>query len=208
MAESHLSSYFEAVSQRIQAGILSPPKGCVFLFPTTVVFTRTPTHYAFELFGSRRRCGSLKSKLSTPTSFSLVMEDFEYGGPTAYMFRPGHSEGPKLLTAFVNIAFTAQKTLDALDERFPGLISLFRTQMRFVPEITDCIKWFGGGNDLNFPLMIGNCLTANSLENIVRARYINLFVAIPAELDSQAVATALQDVLTAWEDLPGIQVVS
>ena len=206
--DSHLGSYFEAVAQRIKVGTLRPPKGEVFLFPTTVVFTRTQTHYVVELFGARRRWGALKSKLHEAPSFSLIMEDFEYDGPTAYLFVARPASGPKGLGSFKNIAFTAQRTLDELEERFPGLRGLFKTQIRFAPEATECIKWFGQANDLNFPLMIANCLVTNSLGNMVRARYIDLFLAIPAELEYQEVVNALQNLVTAQDDVPGVQVVT
>jgi len=56
--------------------------------------------------------------------------------------------------------------------------------------------------------MIGNCLVANSLGNVVRARYINLFLVIPAELESQEAINALRELVRIQGDLPGVQIVS
>lgn len=208
MVESYLSSYFEAVAQGIQAGTISFPKGEVPLFPTTVVFISTPTHYVVELFGARRRFGALKSKLNTAPSFSLVMEDFEYNGSTAYLFRPQPASGPKRPGGFKNIALVAQRTLRELEERFPGLRGLFKTGIVFTPDDAECIKWFDAAKGPDFPLMIDNCLVVNSLGNIVRARYINLFLAIPAELESQEAINALRELVAVQSDIPGVQIVN
>jgi hypothetical protein len=208
MAESHLSSYFETVSQGVQAGTISFEKDEIPLFPTTAVFTRSPTHYVVELFGARRRCGTLRSKLHTARSFSLIMEDFEYNGPTAYLLRPQPTSGPRRPSGFTNIAFVAQRTLHELEERFPGLRGLFKTSIVFTPEDVECIKWLDATPDLNYPIIISNCLVVNSLGNIVRARYINLFLVIPAELETQEVINALRETVRVQSDLPGVQIVN
>jgi hypothetical protein len=84
-AQGHLSTYFEGVSQLLDSGRSSPPPGKICLFPTVVVFTRTPTHYAFELFGARRRQGRLESKLRKAESSDVFLGDFAYDGTTEYI---------------------------------------------------------------------------------------------------------------------------
>jgi len=203
-AQMYLKAHFDGIVRRVESGSLVAPRNFVYLFPSIIIFTKTPTHYAFELFGARRRYGSLKSKVHEAPSFGRLLGDFEYDGSTAYMFtfEDGESRaGPRIIS---RMALTAQRTLDALDSRFPGVVDLYPTKLlRVVGADIECIK-LTEGSGLNGPLIIDDCLIANSLGPLVRARYTNLFFAAPTDINSKELSEAFDQLTRGPNHLPGI----
>jgi hypothetical protein len=203
----YLKAHFDGIAQRVESGSLVAPPDFLFLFPSIIIFTKTPTHYTFELFGARRRYASLKSKIHEAPSFSRLLGDFEYDGSTAYMFafEDGESRaGPRVIS---RAALAAQRTLEALDSRFPGVADLYPTKLlRVVDADIECIR-FAEGSGLNGPLIIDDCLITNSLGPLVRARYTNLFFAAPADISSQELSQAFDQLARGPSQLPGVLLV-
>jgi hypothetical protein len=205
-----MDEYFETVNQRLGSGALVPPHSTVRLFPTVIVFTKTPTLYAFELFGARRRYRPLRTKLHEVSSSDVFLGDFKYDGPTSYLitFEPG-SDAKRGTADLRRLALSSRRTLDALEARFPGVLNLFPTHLLQVGVSNDvrCTKSFDGSR-LAQPLLISNCLITNTLDSIVRARFTNLLVAVPRDIEAQELSGVLREL--AGDDpnyLPGVQIV-
>lgn len=200
--QAYLRRYFEGVAQRLRSGTLEAPDGWLYLFPTVSLFTKTHTHYTFELFGARRRYADLRSKVHNALSFNDLLGDFEYDGPTAYTLSFEASESRAAPRVFSHLALAAQRTLSALDSRFPGVADLYPTKLiRVVEDEVECIKSVDGSG-LNGVLLIDDCLITNSLGPLVRARYTNLFFAIPADVGHQELSEALNQLIAAGSSQP------
>ena len=171
------------------------PHNTVCLFPTVVVFTETQTHYIFEVFGARRKYKGMKSKRNYSESLNKFLGDFNYDGPTEYMVTPQKNVSAVISApiSMQDVALAAQRTITALESRFPGVASLFgSTLVRLVPEDIECIKSIDASG-LNYPLIVGNSLLTNSLGSLVRARYTTLLVAIPRSMEAQQFSKMLKE---------------
>jgi hypothetical protein len=180
-------------------GQLTPTTGTACLFPSTVVFTETPTHKSFELFGARRHYRGLQAKKHSSGSFDLVVGGFDFDGPTTYMVGVQDPTLPTTCGVVIqNQAIIPATHLFELDRRFPGLRKLFGTQLLSMVS-TDCFKAIDGQRIDNI-LIVDKCLLANSCGQIVRARYTNLLFAVSNSLSEQEVLGHLKNYVTERPD--------
>jgi hypothetical protein len=208
-AEIHLRNYLKRAWAQTEAGIARIPPGLACLFPRTLIFTETPTHYAFELFGARRQYRGIKTKRATAKSFDIFLGDFSYDGPTKRVISFKRINSPSAQPIiFQNLALVHQRTLTELDNRFPGVNSLFGTKILYAdPGDAECIKSFDAPN-LSSSLLVGNCLIANTLGSLVRARYTNLLFALPRGVTESEFRDVLNEYIPSnLFPHPGVQVV-
>lgn len=194
----------------MEVGSCKIQQGFSCLFPTVAMYTEMPTHYAFELFGARRRYKEIKSKQKVSSSVDIFLGDFDYDGPTEYLFDLGGGTPTVGSTVILqNLSLTAQKTESELESRFPGVNDLFKTKLlRVTPADTECIKSFDCSG-MNRALIASNCLVANTLGSLVRARYTNFLLCVPREMDSSELSKILKAYLPPKEDpFIGVQIVS
>jgi hypothetical protein len=207
---NHLQTYLSKIWAGINNGSIQTPSGIARLFPAMIVFTETPTHYVFELFGARRAYKELKSKRHVTESLDLLLGDFNYDGPTRSFISFEKVDPPSAdRSPFSDIALVHERTLSQLDNRFPGVSSLFDTRFMFAPTDGDvkCIKSFDASN-LRHSLVVNKCLIVNSLDALVRARYTNLLFAVPRGVLASEFRRVLNDTIpSALDPQIGIQVV-
>lgn len=205
----HLQAHLEKSWERVSAGSIPIPPDLICLFPTMAMFTETPTHYVVELFGARRQHKTMKTKRNVAESLDAILGGFNYEGQTQSLFSLNTTNPPSAdPSRFSNLALLHQRTLTELDSRFPGAANLFRTKFTFAPsDDAICIKSFDVSN-LGHSLLISNCLIANTLGTLVRARYTNLLFAAPRGVPVQELRRALNEHIPPAQDPhAGIQVV-
>jgi hypothetical protein len=162
--------YLHRLSVAIQSGQLRPATGHVFLFPTTLIFTETDTHYAFELLGTRRQNEPLLIKENSKiSSFNRVVGGFDSDESTMYLMGTGTSEPTNIHAMYANMTLTAQLHIEQLEERFPGFAALSpKSQFRsldsfasFMPIDAQCVR----------TLTINQCYLTSNVGTIIRPRY-------------------------------------
>jgi hypothetical protein len=164
--------YLQSLAGLIQQGQLRAAPGYVFLFPSTLIFTETKTHYVFELLGSRREHGSLLIRENSRiTSFNRLVGGFEADPSTIYLFGTGTSEQTYCHITYSHMTLTSASDMERLEQRFPGFASLSpKSQLRtllptaaFMPIDAQSIR----------TLALSRCYLTSHVGEIIRPRYVN-----------------------------------
>lgn len=180
MALASADSYFSAISEAHEKERLSTEAGHVLLYPSLLLATDAVSHYTFELIGARRHNRRLLPKTQKVPSLDVSLGQFSFDGP--------FDSGPKLSwppqdqgadgPVIKNLLFSCEDSEVAFDARFPGLRQLFPTVLKRVARQSQCFKAIDVRN-MAGTLVIENCVLTNAIDPVVRARYINLLVAVP-----------------------------
>jgi hypothetical protein len=205
----YVTGYLDALWTATQNGILYASAGHVFLFPSTLVFTETNTHYAFELLGARRDHSELVVKNNHVTSFNRLVGGFGSDGRTVYMLGTGTSESTHMLLSFANMTLTCNTHLEELEKRLPGFRSL-TSECKLI-SILDTSSYMTIDAQCFTTLILDKTVTTSSLGRIIRPRYTNLLFAERKSVDQAELWDDLSKHVVARADtnrtIPGIQVV-
>lgn len=178
------TSYLQYLSDQIICGNLRAAPGHIFLFPSTLIFTETDTHYVFELLGSRRDNGPLLIKDNGKiSSFNRLVGSFEPDDHTGYMFGAGTAEPTNIHKHFADLTLTSQFDMEQLEERFPGFSALSpAAQLRsFLPA--DSFMSIDAQSLRT--VAISRCYLTSHLGHVARPRYINFLFGDSKQVDKQ-----------------------
>ena len=209
-ALASVNRYLSAISEAQRNGSISTEAGHVLLYPSLLLATDAGSHYTFELIGARRYNRRLLQKTQKVPSLDVSLGQFSFDGPfdsgakLSWSPQDQGADGPLIK----NVLFSCEASEAAFDARFPGLRQLFPTVLQRVARQSQCFKAIDVQN-LTGTVKIENCILTNALDPVVRARYINLLVAVPkstSEADFRALMKRLF-VLEEGEEPVGVRAV-
>ena len=205
----YVINYLDALWAAKQSGSLSASAGYVFLFPSTLIFTETNTHYAFELLGARREHGDLLVKNNRVTSFNRLVGGFRPDSRTIYMFGTGTSEPTNACLRYENMTLTCNTHLAEVEKRLPGFGSV--TGKSTLLSTLDTSSFMAIDAQCITTLVLDKTVTTSSIGRIIRPRYTNLLFAERKSVDQAELDDDLSKHVAvkpnANSHLPGIQIV-
>lgn len=179
-----VTRYLQILSDHIARWNLRSAPGYIYLFPSTLVFTQTDTHYAFELLGSRRQNGPLLVKDNNKiSSFNRLVGSFEPDDRTLYIFGPSTAEQTNIHERFVELTLTSQFDMEELERRFPGFSALSpKAQIRSLLP-SDSFMLIDVSSIRT--VAINRCFLTSRLGRVTRPRYINFLFGDSKQVDWQ-----------------------
>jgi hypothetical protein len=153
-------SHLQKVGQIVTAGMTDP----VPSFPSVVLCTELPEHFAVELLGARRSFRPLKLKKHHLSDTDSYLGQFTRApGMAAMIDLPGHHSG------VTNLCLMPEVDQARLDGRFQGVAETFPTKLVFAGEPDAMPIRLYPTSDF---ICIENCLLINSFEGALRIRHI------------------------------------
>lgn len=192
-----VAGHIDAVHARVRNGSLTPAAGCVVLYPTTLLFTKTETHYAFELLGVRRQPDPLNVKENKKvTSFNRLVGGFEPTGSTAYMIDTEGSQRTNMLVAFVDQMMTSGSHLFDPDPRLAGVKGIVPTTP--LVSFADPPSFMIVNAENIRTLVISRSAFTSGSGAVVRPRYTNLLIGETADTTEAQLRTDLAQALAGY----------
>lgn len=170
--ETFWNEHFQRLSRLNESGKLVT-RGVtdpVPFYPTLVLATELPDHYAIELLGGRRRLQPMKVKKHRLADTDCYLGQFTRSSTGNAMIEVASTHN-----GFKNLCLMPQLDEQAIEKRFPGVTATFPTKLVLVgdPDVMP----FRFAPESNFT-QLENCLLVNSFEGAIRIRHIwtTLFV--------------------------------
>jgi hypothetical protein len=200
--EAHLGK----AEQYIRERIVSPAPGSVFLFPSMLLFTKTDTHYAFELLGARREPEPLLVKQNRKgRSFNRIVGGFDPDDSTLYLIGTGNSQPTNVFLIKEGLTLTCDRHLAELAARFPGFDTLLpRSEFRSTGDMS---SFMALDAQCFTTLALNQCMLTSNLGKVVRPKYANFLFGEATRVEEAELVDDLSRslVLTPGRLLPGVQ---
>lgn len=164
--------YLNLIADSIRKGHLRARNGYVHVFPSTLLFTKTDSHYVFELLGSRRGHGPLLVKENTGIKWiNRLIGTFNPNADTVYLCGTGTPSPANVYPSFTNLTLTSNFHMEQLEARFPGFATLSpKAQLRSLNTFPSFMALDARGFRT---FAINRCYLTSGIGTIVRPRYIN-----------------------------------
>ena len=133
-------------------------------FPTVVLATELPSHFAVEILGGRRQLRELKLKKNHMSDTNSYLGQFSRNADVPAMISVEGSNN-----SFTNLCLMPIVDEERLNKRFPGVVATFQSRLQFVGA-PDALP-VRIGADSNFT-HFERCLIVNTFENAIRIRHI------------------------------------
>ncbi|MGW5330704.1 hypothetical protein [Streptomyces sp. NPDC004014] len=207
-AKAIVDKHFVDVGRLVAARKYRPTEGEMFLFPSTLLFTQTETHYALELIGAMRKQQLLHVKEQRVASLNQVVNNFPTNEETFYIFSTEGDQSSNIFPSYSCLNLTCEYPDDKLEHRFPGIRATFESTTSLV-GMSDRATLLPLNAEKFRSLLIDNCMLAGRSENVVRPKFVNLFYACSVEADSAEVASDLARIAPVHnERVAGVQIAS
>lgn len=163
------NKYLATISDRITKSVMTVRHGYTAYYPTTIIVTELPHHFAMELVGLAQEHHPLIKKNHSVDSTDTYLGTFLRG------------EGPTIINLLGNgditggVAFVSPVSVAAFDCRFPGVLEKFGTR----------VNWDGDPDAIPIRIAEGSgfvqfdeCLIVNSFRGAVRIRHMNQSIVV------------------------------
>ncbi|MFJ9729657.1 hypothetical protein ACIRP3_43780 [Streptomyces sp. NPDC101209] len=207
-AKGIIDKHFVEVGKLVASRKYRPTEGETFLFPSTLLFTQTETHYALELIGAMRKQQLLHVKEQRVASLNQVVNNFATDEETFYIFNTEDNQPTNVLAMYSSLNLTCEYPDDKLEHRFPGVRATFESTGSFI-GMSDRASHLPLNAEKFRSLMIDNCMLAGRSGSVVRPKFVNLFYACSVDTDSAEVASDLAHISPVHnERVTGVQIAS
>ncbi|MFF4033971.1 hypothetical protein ACFYZ2_30185 [Streptomyces sviceus] len=207
-AKAIIDKHFVDVGRLVAARKYRPTEGETFLFPSTVLFTQTETHYALELIGAMRKQQLLHVKEQRIASLNRVVNNFSTDEDTYYLFGTEDDQPSNVFPCYSGLNLTCELPDDKLEHRFPGVRATFESTASLI-GMSDQATHLPLNAEKFRSLLIDNCMLAGRSGSVVRPKFVNLFYACSVDADSAEVASDLARIAPVHnERVAGLQIAS
>ncbi|MET9785546.1 hypothetical protein [Streptomyces canus] len=207
-AKAIIDKHFVDVARLIADRKYQTTEGETFLFPSTLLFTQTETHYALELIGAMRKQQLLQVKEQRVGSLNQVVNNFPTDEETFYLFSTEDDRPTNILTRFTACNLTCDYPDDTLEHRFPGVRAIFDSKSSLL-GISNQTTHLPLNTERLRSIMLDNCMLAGRSGNVVRPKFANFFYACSIEAHREEVAADLAKIAPVHnERVVGVQIAS
>ena len=204
-SEDALNEYLTAIAHWFSTGqFKTSVPNPVPSFPSMMVITVLPNHFAFELVGGRRNNRNLKVVKRKLDDTTLYFSQFNFPPNVKPMVELGHPDGAGYIEG---IALITENARQELDRRFPGATDMHPSRIVAVGDD------FGPAIDLDEDakfLCLDNVLAVNALDQMVRIRQMRLTVVANKRVTAQEYRSYLRELLEVKHgaNLIGVRLIS
>lgn len=207
-AKAAIDKHFVDIRRLVADRKYRPTEGETFLFPSTLLFTQTDTHYALELIGAMRKQQLLQVKEQRVASLNQVVNNFPLDEEAFYLFGMEDDRPTNVLTRFTSLNLTCDYPDDALEHRFPGVRAIFDSKPSLL-GMSDRATHLPLNAERLRSVMLDNCMLSGRSGNLVRPKFVNFFYACSVEADAVKVASDLAQIAPVHNDrVIGVQIAS
>ncbi|WP_034087950.1 Shedu anti-phage system protein SduA domain-containing protein [Streptacidiphilus albus] len=184
-----IDEHYVEVKHLISKGIMSAGEEAIFLFPSTLLYTKTETHYVFELIGAMRKLDPLQVKDRNATSLNQVVNNFSPKSDSFYVLGTEGAQptnmhlnwkGQNLLGAFPDGSLAARFPGVTVFDALPNLVS-FSVVPSLLAIDAERIR----------SIALDNCMLTSRVEEVIRPKFVNFLYAVSIDADAAEIAADL-----------------
>lgn len=190
IARAVIDKHFVDVGRLVAARKYRPTEGETFLYPSTLLFTQTETHYALELIGAMRKQQLPHVKEQRVASLNQVVNNFASDDETFYIFSTEGNQSSNIFACYSDLNLTCEYPDDKLEHRFPGVRTAFESKASLLGMSNETTHLPLNAEKFR-SLLIDNCMLAGRSGKVVRPKFVNLFYACSIDADSAEVTSDL-----------------
>ncbi|MFD8721984.1 hypothetical protein ACFV2H_29310 [Streptomyces sp. NPDC059629] len=184
-----IDKHFAAVDRLIASGQMKASDGGIFLFPSTVLYTETKTHYSFELIGAMRKRQGFHIKERRTDSLNQVVNNFTPTADTLYIMGTPNGETSNMLAWYRDMNLMCEHHKGGLEKRFPG-VQAFTAQSTLI-GVSDRASHLAINAECLKAAAFENCMLASRSGGLARPKLINFMYTSSIEQDSTEVTSDL-----------------
>ncbi|MFF3633983.1 Shedu anti-phage system protein SduA domain-containing protein [Streptomyces sp. NPDC002250] len=205
--KSIIEKHFTEVNRLVTSRIYRPARGEIFLFPSTLLFTQTKTHYSLELIGAMRKQQRLQAKERQAESINQVVNNFPSSDDTRYMFTTEGNQPSNLLVTYRGMNLLCDSPGDSLQRRFPG-VHAFTSQSPLI-GFSEHHTYLPLNAEPMRSIILDNCMLISRKAGVARPKFANFFYACSIEADASEITRDLAGMAPVHnEPVVGVQVAS
>ncbi|MGY1502948.1 hypothetical protein ACW4TU_41340 [Streptomyces sp. QTS52] len=202
-----IEKHFAIVDRLMASGQMKASDGGIFLFPSTILYTETNTHYSFELIGAMRKRQGFHIKERHTDSLNQVVNNFTPTADTLYIMGTPNGESTNVFMWYKDANLMSEHPDGPLNKRFPG-VQAFAAQSTLL-GMSDRVSHLAINAECLKAVAFENCMLASRSGGLARPKLINFMYASSIEQDSAEVTSDLARIAPAkGVRVVGVQAVS
>jgi len=176
-----IDAHFAEVKRLISKGIMGAGEGSIFLFPSTLLYTKTETHHVFELIGAMRKLDPLQVKERNATSLNQVVNNFPPKSDSFYVLGTENAEPTNLAMCWKGQSLLGAFPDGSLEARFPG-VKVFDSHPKIVSFSVEPNLLAIDAEKIR-RIVLDNCMLTSRVEKLIRPKFVNFLYAASIDAD-------------------------